>query len=171
MTTEEQAAADAAKAKADAEANKNQSKVYSEEEFKKLVAERDKAKEKLRARDEEDKKVADQKAIDEGRTKELLLQREQELLDVKKKNVVFEEQQAKLRQGLLDKITDPSLKALAEKLPEIADVQVFVDLHTKTPSKTYGDKSPGAKVEFADQVKGFKSIKELEKFAQEHGMA
>lgn len=124
----EQAAADAAKAKADAEAQKkvDEKKTWPDDEVKKIIEERDKAKEKARKYDEEKRKTEEAKAIEEGKLKDVLAQKEVELSEALKKAEAYEAQQKALRDGLLSKVNDPKLKSIAEEL-SISKLQEFVD--------------------------------------------
>ena len=128
LTPEEQAAADAAKAKAEAEAgNKLDSqKTWPDDEVRKIIEERDKAKQKLRSIDEANKKSEEQKAIEEGKLKEVLADKEAKLAEALKKAQAFEDQQKVFRDGLLSKITDTKLRAIAEEL-SIAKLQEFTE--------------------------------------------
>jgi colicin import membrane protein len=141
MTQEEQATADAAaaKAKADAEAAANATKMrtYSDEEFKKVVAERQEAKEKLRLLEEEKRKAADEKAKAEGKTAELLERSEKELSAIKAERdtltadvAKYREKQEALKKSLLEKITDADLRTVGEKL-DVDALAILVDKSIK----------------------------------------
>lgn len=142
-------ASDEAKAKADAEAKQKELlakaeelraaglKVFSDEDFKKLTEERDKAKEKLRQRDEADKKAEEEKAKAEGKFKELLEQREKELESAKKlaeelagKATRADELEKTIREQHLTKIADPELRKMAESLAT-ENLVVFAEKITK----------------------------------------
>ena len=152
LTAEEQVAADAAKAKAEADAGKkpDNSKTWPDDEVRKIIEERDKAKQKLRAVDEEKKKAGEQKAIEEGKLKEVLAQKEAELAEAQKKAQAFEDQQKVFRDGLLSKITDPKLKSIAEEL-SIAKLQEFaesINTDRGSPFSAKGKQSEADKNEF-----------------------
>ena len=171
MTVEEQAAADAAKAKADAEASTNQPKMYPEEEVKKLIAERDKAKEKLRAREEEEKKAKEEAAVANGQAAELLKQRDAELAEAKKIVTAALEKEQKLRESLINKLSDDVDKSVASNIKDLDTLNAFVEKQTKQPDpKTFNGKlpAPGPK-DFKDKVNGAKSVKELEEIARAQG--
>jgi len=69
--------ADAEQLKADASIEQKQ-KTWTNDEVQEIIKERDSAKKKARAREEQDKVLTEQKMIEEGKTKELLAQREAE---------------------------------------------------------------------------------------------
>lgn len=174
---EEKAAADAAaaKAKADAEAAAAIThKTYSEEEFKKVVAERQEAKAKMK---EFESKIAEieeakKKAAEKDLTKDqLIAQREQELaaLKAEKETLVveatkFREKQEALKKSLLEKITDADLKKFGEKL-DVDELSTYVE-------KVTGEKFAGTKRGSLDtnNVPDFKNFDEWEKFAKAQGL-
>lgn len=140
-------AAEAAKAEAEANARKQLDaaleaakavglKIYNEDQFKEVIASRDEAKRKLREHDEAEKKAKDEKMIADGKLQELLKEREDELAQERQakaqlaeKAGAYEAQQKALREQALGKITDPRARAIAEKLPGVADVLEFAELH------------------------------------------
>lgn len=145
MTPEEQAVADATKAKADAEASK---KTYTEEQMKELIAERDKAKEKLRKIDEDRKKFEDAKLIEEGKTKELLAQRDAELVEARKEAEEAKAYKAQKLQSLMSMLSDDD-KEFAEGM-NLEKLEKFVEKQTKTTQQANppnGQWKPGAKLE------------------------
>jgi len=146
----EEAKADAeAKAKADAEASKSATKSYSEEQFKELIAERDKAKEKLRKIEEDKKKAEETKAIEEGKLKEVLASKEAELAAANKKAEAYEAQQTKLRESYLSKLSDED-KELASDIHDLDRLKKFVDKISPQPStenKSQEKWKPGSKLE------------------------
>ena len=150
--TEEQIAADVAKAKAEAEASKkpDSPKTWPDDEVKKIIEDRDKAKHLLRSIDEANKKSEEQKAIEEGKLKEVLAKREAELVEALNKAQAFEDQQKALRDGLLSKITDPKLKSIAEEL-SIAKLQEFtesINTDKGNPFSAKGKPTEGNKSDF-----------------------
>ena len=166
MTPEEQAAADAAKAKADAEAG---NRTYTEAQMKELIAERDKAKEKLRKIDEEKKKLEDQKLIDEGKTKELLSQREAELAEARKEAEEAKQYKTQKREQLLSKLSDDD-KEFADGM-NLEKLEKFVDKQTGTnntqQSQSAGKWKPGTG---QDKPK-FKTAAENAAWLKENGLA
>jgi hypothetical protein len=158
--------ADATQTAADAQAGKNSaSKSYSEEEFKKVIEERDKAKEKARKYEEADKKAAEQKAVEEGRIKELLTQREAELDAVKKKAEAYEAQQSKLRESLIAKLPDGIDKEVGVTIPDLDKLTKFVESRTHQQAKTYDAKQKSAE---GEQIT-FKTQKEWEDYMVSSG--
>ena len=177
MTDAEKAAADAeaaAKAKADAEAAaKANQKQYSEEELKKVIAERDKAKEKLRAKEEEEKKAKEDAEIANGRAAELLKQRDAELAEAKKIVAAVAEREQKLRESLLNKLTDEMDKKVAANVSDLDTLSAFVESRTKQPpGKTFSDKAEsGQPKDFKDKVSAAKTVQDLEAIAKAQGWA
>lgn len=117
-----------------------QSKTYTEDYVKELIAERDKAKEKARKYDEEKKKIEEAKAIEDGRLKELLQQKESENLSLKERAEKYELSQNKLREQALARITDSELKKVAEKLPSVEDVISFAETISKQKLSVHNTK-------------------------------
>jgi membrane protein involved in colicin uptake len=104
---EDNKAAEAAKAKAEADAKANeQQKTYPEAYVKQLIAERDKAKDKARKVEEAEKKALEAKAIEEGKIKEVLAQRESEIAAAREKLTKYEEMETKRREGLISQLPD-----------------------------------------------------------------
>lgn len=138
--TEQEKAAEAARLKAEAEAKeKAQSKTYSEEHVKELIAERDKAKEKLRKIEDAEKKAAEEKAIQEGKLKEVLASKEKELSDVQLKLKEYEAKETKQREALLSKLPEDKRAMYAT-----VSTEVLEDL-VQTLSKTTKETIPGRK--------------------------
>jgi hypothetical protein len=82
-------------------------RTYSESEFKELIAQRDAVKNKLREREEADKKASDAKLLEEGKLKDLLTAREKELADLaplKDKVAKYEAAETAQREKLLKEI-------------------------------------------------------------------
>lgn len=121
---------DEQQAKADAEASK-QEKKYSKAELDEVIAERDKAKEKLRKIDEDRKKLEEQKLIDEGKTKELLAQREAELAEAKKQASEYEAYKTQKREALLSKLSDDD-KEFVDGM-SLDKLERFVEKQTNSP--------------------------------------
>ena len=99
----------AAEAAAAADAASKQVKTYSEEQFKELIAERDKAKDKLRKIEDAAKKAEEAKLIEDGKLKEALALKEKELAEA----LALKEELEKFRAA------DAARKeALLKELPE-----------------------------------------------------
>jgi hypothetical protein len=135
----EEKAAEAAGKSAEAEAGTEAKRSYSEEEFKKLVSERDKAKERLRLIDEAAKKAEEEKLVTEGKAKELLAQKEAELSDLKAKATAYEEQERTLRESMTAKLTDEADKLVAPKL-SVAELTKLVELRQQKQAGPYTGK-------------------------------
>lgn len=140
----------------------------AEDQLAKFNAEESKKAEEL-------KKAADAKAIEDGKSKELLAQKELELTQAKKereelekKATAYEAQQKKIRDGAIEKIKDPDLKKIAEKLPDVQDVVDFVDKLEKTKPGVYTGKSAGAG---GNGKPVFKDRQEAESYYREQGLA
>ena len=126
------------KADASSQQSSDKTKSYSEEEFKAVVAQRDEIKKKLRDIEEAERKVSEAKKVEDGRAKELLAEKEK-LLEVANSQLeILKKNMDALRQELIGKIPDPELKALAEKLPDLADIQKLVEKSQKSPGTFEG---------------------------------
>ena len=155
------------KVKADAEASKSATKTYSEEQFKELIVERDKAKDKLRKIEEDRKKAEEAKAIEEGKLKEVLASKEAELAVANKKAEAYEAQQQKLRESYLSKLSDED-KELASDIHDLDKLKKFVDKITpqQAESKSQEKWKPGSKVDKPT----FKNATEFYKYLDENGL-
>mgnify|MGYP007071643064 CR=1 FL=1 len=136
--------------------DEEQTKTYSEEEFKKVVAQRDAVKaEKLAIQAEKDKLEAEKKALGEddlkkkGEIQTLLDSRDKELAEIKKNLDTAKEYETKytdldksIRQELLEELPE-ELREVAEDL-STAKLKTFVKLNS---SKTPGTETtrPGGK--------------------------
>ena len=112
----------------------------SEEEFKKLIAERDKAKERLRLIDEAAKKTEEEKRIAEGKARELLAEKEAKLVELEAKAKAYEEQQGKLRESLLGKLTDEADKIAGEAISDLDKLSRYVELRSQNSGGPFGGK-------------------------------
>lgn len=100
--------------------------------FKEVNDQRKALEDKLKEREDADKKSADAKLIEEKKFDELLKQREAELAtrrseiaSLQEKAKAYEEEQTALREQALAKIQDESLRTIAAKLPSTADIIAF----------------------------------------------
>ena len=108
-----------------ADAQAGQDKPWrNEAEVKKIIVERDEAKARLKEIAEKEKKLAEDKAVAEGKVKEILAQKEAELAEVKKKAELYEAEQKAIREQALEGLPD-EFKSFAEKLPSASDVLAF----------------------------------------------
>ena len=112
----------------------------SEEEFKKLIAERDKAKERLRLIDEAAKKTEEEKRIAEGKARELLAEKEAKLVELEAKAKQYEEQQGKLRESLLGKLTDEADKIAGENIHDLDKLARYVELRSQNSGGPFSGK-------------------------------
>ena len=139
-------------------------KTYSEEEFKKVIAERDKAKEKVRLIEEAEKKALEAKAIEEGKAKEMLAAKDAELATVKAKAEAYEAMQEKLKKQALEKVP-PELRHIAEKL-SAEDALEFADKLSTNKVKPFTEKgAPHA------EPQKFTSATEWERTLRSKGLA
>lgn len=145
----EEKAADAAAQQAEVEAQKqaDAKRTYSDEEFKKLVAERDRAKERLRLIDEAAKKAEEDKKIQEGKAQELLAEKQLRLDELEAKAKAYEEQQGKLRDSLLGKLTDEADKIAGESIKDLDKLSRYVELRTQKQGGPFGGKGSGVPTE------------------------
>jgi hypothetical protein len=119
------------------------SKSYSEEEFKKLIGERDKAKERLRLIDEAAKKATEEKQIQDGKAKELLAEKEARLVELEAKAKAYEDQQGKLRESLLGKLTDEADKIAGESIQDLDKLSRYVELRSQNKGEPFAGKGQG----------------------------
>jgi len=130
-------------------------------EKKELIAQRDKLKAKLREIDEAKKKAEEDKAIEEGRLKEVLQSKEAELKELRTKMEAVETARQESRQRALDKVTDPDMKKFAEKMSDASEILDFVE----TVNRMKGDKlttHTGKERMTAPEVPKSKSFREWE---------
>ena len=160
---------------AEAGAGEKQTKTYSEEQFKELVAQRDDLKKRLRTFDEAEAKrkaeadsSANQKAIEEGKAKETLKKLEDGLKSADDKIKTYEEQLAKLRETLVSKLTDAVDHEVATKIPDLDTLTKFVEARTQAADGPAGGKGQLARHDF--DIRNFKgSQQELEAFLRKEG--
>jgi hypothetical protein len=112
----------------------------AEAELKKVIAERDKAKAKLREREEEDRKAADAKTIEEGKIKELLASRDAEVAELKKYRDSVEAERQAQRVKVLEGIADPEVRKFAEKMSDAPEMLEFLKLVEEKKLTTHTSK-------------------------------
>lgn len=99
--------ADAEDVKGGADAStETKAKVWTDDEVQKIIKERDSAKKKVSAKEESDKAALEAKMIEEGKTKELLAQREIELAEARKEAEEAKQYKNAKRDSLLAKLSD-----------------------------------------------------------------
>ena len=130
-------------AEAEAQKQAEKSKTYSEEEFKRLIGERDKAKERLRLIDEAAKKASEEKQIQEGKAQELLAEKQKRLDELEAKAKLYEEQQGKLRESLLGKLTDEADKIAGEAIVDLDKLSRYVELRSQNKGEPFAGKGQG----------------------------
>jgi hypothetical protein len=121
---------DGEQVKADAEPAKQ--KVWTDDEVQKIIKERDSAKKKAQAREEQDKAAQEAKMLEEGKTKELLAQREAELAEARKESEEAKAFKTAQRNALLSKLSDDD-KEFVEGM-SLDKLQRFVDKQTQSQS-------------------------------------
>lgn len=170
--TKTEVGADASQSNADAQdSTKQQSamKQVSDEEWKKVIAERDKAKEKARKYEEAEQKRAEQKRIEDGELKAVLAEKEKMIADLQAKASAFETQQNKLRESIIAKVP-AEFADVAADIHDIDKLQSFVEkLNTKTQTQTQVFNGKG-QVQ-SDSFTNVKTFEELTKALQSHGLA
>jgi hypothetical protein len=153
--------------------------------FDEVNDKRKQAEEALQKRLDEEKKAAEAKALEDGKVKELLTLREQELeqerkakaeLELKAKQLDEitqrrEEEDKKLRTQALEKIQDKDLRAIAEKLPTTADVLQFVDKMDARKVSVHHDRrrGPDNRDNGEPKVEEFKNLHEYEAYLRSKG--
>jgi hypothetical protein len=153
MTEEEKLAE--AKAKADAEANKNNPKTWEDSEVQKIIKQRQEGKEEreklakeLDAFKEKERKELEAKQIEDGKSKELLTQKEKELQEKDKalaeqKKVLdeIEAERKTQKESLINKLTDETDKKVAVEIKDLSTLTAFVEKQTKTKVTPYSKAS------------------------------
>lgn len=146
-------------------------KVYSDEEMQDAINRRQDALNKLRAKEEAEKKASEEDAKKKGKFEQLLSEREKELAALKAEKETlatdvakFREKQEALKKTLLEKITDADLKKFGEKL-DVDELTLYVE-------KVTGNKFAGAPKGSLDTTKApqFKSFDEWQKYMKENNL-
>ena len=122
-------------------------KMWSDDDVKVIIAERDKAKEKARKYDDDKKKAEEAKAIEEGRLKEVLEGQKRELEELRAYKTQRDEAEKLEREELMGKIKDDKDKEIATDLPSVDLVRKYVE---KIESQT-GGPSPARGAKAATQ--------------------
>ena len=137
---------------------------YSRKEFlevaseKKMLADNAETVEaELQKYKDAEKKAADDKALAEGKSRELLDAANKINEDYKSKLTKYEETEKRLRDSALAKITDADHKAIAEKLPDVDSVLKYVELHTKEKQTPSSARASGV----TQDGKQFKTFEEM----------
>lgn len=143
----EEKTADAEQVKADAETKKE--KTWTDDEVQKIIKERDSAKKKAQAKEDAEKALQEQKMIEEGKTKELLAQREAELAEARKEAEEARAYKTAKREQLLSKLSDDD-KEFVEGM-SLDKLERFVEKQTKQTNRQSdppaGNWKPGSKLE------------------------
>jgi len=120
----------------------NEALLAAEAEKKEIIAQRDKLKAKLREIEDKDKKAAEDKAIEEGKLKDVLTNTQAQLADAQKKLETVEAVRVARRQKVLDGIADANLKKFADKMGDAEDIQEFLDTLSTTKITTHNAQRP-----------------------------
>ena len=141
-------------------------KQWTDEEVQKIISERDKSKNKLRSFEDDKKKQEDAKLIEEGKLKELLVDRDRQLIDLQGKATKYDEEMKKLKDNVLSRITDEGARQIIAKLDSIDDIsklaESFQSTKIKVDSSKASNKLPEAK---------FKSYSEFENYLKSQNLA
>ena len=161
----EQTTADAEQVKADAEPAKQ--KTWTDDEVQKIIKERDTAKKKAQAREEQDKAAQEAKMLEEGKTKELLSQREAELAEARKEAEEAKAFKTAQREALLSKLSDDD-KGFADGM-SLDKLQRFVDkqTHSQSTQRSAEKWKPGN----STAKPTFKTAKENAEWLKSQGLA
>lgn len=107
-----------------------------------------------RERETAERQAKEAEMLEQKRFQELLQARDSELETLKKerdqlatKAQSFEQQEKKIREEALKRITDPDVKKLAEKLPEVSDVVAFVEKFESSKGSPFQGKPSSAGVD------------------------
>jgi len=146
--------------KADADSQAKDTRTYSDEEFKKVIAERDKAKERLRLIDEDARKKIEAEQLEKGEAKKLLEQKETELAELRKTKESYEKQQATLRDSYINALPDEADRMAAKYIPDIAELKEFVDKKVK-PGPPFAAKTQTKEQNLDEVLKPGRSFQEV----------
>lgn len=163
----EETKADAKQETTDVVTEKKQEKVWTDDEVQKIIKERDSAKKKAQAKEEAEKAALEAKMIEEGKTKELLAQREAELAEVRKKAEEFDNYKNTKREQLLSLLSDDD-KEFADGM-SLDKLERFVEKQTKQPQQQESSPKwkPGGKLEKPK----FKTAEENAAWLRKNGLA
>ena len=112
-------------------------KTYSEDEFKKVIAERQEAKEKARKYEEEKQKAEEEKAIADGKLADVLATTKEENKALKAFKEAREEEDRAMREELIGKLSDDD-KEIATDIANLSKLRKFVDKQTQAQSLNQG---------------------------------
>jgi hypothetical protein len=104
-------------------------KTWADDEVRNIIAERDKAKAKLRKVEEDEQKALEAKAIEEGRLKEVLGTQKAELEQLRKFKEAKDAEESTLREQALAKLTDEDKRIVAEL--STPNLLAFVERQTR----------------------------------------
>lgn len=129
------------------DSSEKQQKVWTDDEVQKIIKERDAAKKKAQAKEDAEKAALEAKMIEEGKTKELLAQREAELAAALKEAEEARQFKTAKRESLLSKLSDDDKEIAAEL--SLDKLEKFVEKQTKTSPNTppSGKFKPGSAME------------------------
>ncbi len=156
---------DAEKPAADAEAKLSEIKTYSDEYVKELIAERDKAKEKARKFDEEKRKAEEAKAIEEGRLKEVLAEKERKLAELEQLQTQVAEERKARRESLIKKLPQDMIEFAPD---DLAKLEKFVEKNsTAQPAPSSEERwKPGA----GKERPKFRNAQEMYAWLEKNGL-
>lgn len=144
-------------------------KTWTDDEVQKIIKERDSAKKKAQAKDDAEKAALEAKMIEEGKTKELLAQREAELAEAKKKADEFDLYKASKRNQLLSKLSDDDKEFAVDM--NLDKLEKFVDKQTKQTTQQASPPSGQWKHGSNTPMPKFRNADERAKWLIEQGLA
>lgn len=149
------------------DASEKKQKVWTDDEVQKIIKERDSAKKKAQAKEDAEKAALEQKMIEEGKTKELLSQREIELAEARKEAEEAKAFKLAQRESLLSKLSDDD-KEFVEGMP-LDKLQRFVEKQTKQTQQS----PPGGKWKPGGTIPKpvFKTAEENAQWLRSQGLA
>lgn len=143
-----------------------QIKQWTDDEVQKIISERDKTKNKLRNFEDGVKKIEEQKLIEDGKLKELLMQKETQLTDLQSKATKYDDDMRKLKEHSLSKIDNEDLRSIASKLESVDDIVKIGELTAKSQFKVENGKLPLKSAE-----RKFKNFQEMEQYLKSQNLA
>lgn len=143
-----------------------QIKQWTDDEVQKIISERDKTKSKLRNFEDGVKKIEEQKLIEDGKLKELLMQKETQLTDLQSKATKYDDEMKRLKEHSLNKIDNEDLRSIASRLESIDDIVKIGELTAKSQIKVENGKLPLKSAE-----RKFKNFQEMEQYLKSQNLA
>lgn len=142
-------------------------KVWTDDEVQKIIKERDAAKKKAQAKEDAEKAALEAKMLEEGKTKELLAQREAELAEARREAEEAKQYKAAKREALLSKLSDDD-KEFVDGM-SLDKLERFVEKQSQ--NKPQQSSAPVYKPGGTVPKPKFKTAEENAKWLRDNGLA